>query len=122
PCCACAGVCSGVRRLDTKDEKEVDISGTWAWCDWPRSTLLASLLLPRCRALPCNIIAVRHRSVSRRRQQQQQQQQRQPASLACRMASSRTASSCRESGGGCTSCGLSIGFGGRRRKRRLPST
>ncbi|CAN0095339.1 unnamed protein product, partial [Ectocarpus sp. 8 AP-2014] len=38
------------------------------------------------------------------------------------MASSRTASSCRESGGGCTSCGLSIGFSGRRRKRRLPST
>ncbi|CAN0182141.1 unnamed protein product [Ectocarpus sp. 6 AP-2014] len=38
------------------------------------------------------------------------------------MSSRRTASSCRESGGGCTSCGLSIGFSGRRRKRRLPST
>ncbi|CAM9397274.1 unnamed protein product, partial [Ectocarpus sp. 4 AP-2014] len=37
------------------------------------------------------------------------------------MASSRTASSCRESGGGCTGCGLSIGFSGRRRKRRLPN-
>lgn len=37
------------------------------------------------------------------------------------MASNRVASSCRESGGGCTSCGLSIGFSGRRRKRRLPS-
>ncbi|CAN0385800.1 unnamed protein product, partial [Ectocarpus sp. 12 AP-2014] len=112
-----AGVCSGVRRLDIKDETEVDISGTWAWCNWPRSTLLASLLLPRCRELPCKIIAVRRRSVSRRRQQQR----RQPTSLACRMTSCWTASSCRESGGGCTSCGSSIGFSGRRRKRRLPN-
>ncbi|CAN0370001.1 unnamed protein product, partial [Ectocarpus fasciculatus] len=39
------------------------------------------------------------------------------------MASSRAASSCRESGGGCMSCGSSTGFSGRRRrKRRLPST
>ncbi|CAB1112476.1 unnamed protein product [Ectocarpus sp. CCAP 1310/34] len=37
------------------------------------------------------------------------------------MGSCRTASSCRVSGGGCTSCGLSKGFSGRRRKRRLPN-